>query len=439
MSDKSTYFLKFDVNNLKINVQKKNWPQFVIFFIIIWTMAERFFIELGMPNSIIYLIDILNIFLFVATIRRQRWKKFYSFVLAYIGLLFFGVFVALVNYGIWGGTILFTVIEIRNVIRFPIFFLACITFLKEVDIEKIFRVLTIFFYVNFVMIIYQYITYHPPGIWTRGDYLNGLFGTSVGGNTFVNALMICIVVYWMCKWCAGECSVWKFVLPLGLSITVAALIELKAYFVQVVILYIWYLVSQKKTWKDLAKNILIIIVAFIVGSFALQLMYQEYPWFKETMSLKGIIELVSDTTGYTGNNDLNRLTAIYTISKEFFKGNILYILFGIGLGNGAVYSIGEIYTKFCQMYESSHYSWFSSAYIFVQCGLLGLVMYMLSFIVLFLKKMNEKYGLLTRTMILISFILMIYNETLKTDAGYLVYLAMASGFIRTTNEEVSKN
>lgn len=112
-------------------------------------------------------------------------------------------------------------------------------------------------------------------------------------------------------------------------------------------------------------------------------MYQEYPWFKETMSLKGIIELVSDTTGYTGNNDLNRLTAIYTISKEFFKGNVLYILFGIGLGNGVVYSIGEIYTKFCQIYESSHYSWFSSAYIFVQCGLFGLVMYMLSFIVLF--------------------------------------------------------
>lgn len=53
--------------------------------------------------------------------------------------------------------------------------------------------------------------------------------------------------------------------------------------------------------------------------------------------------------------------------------------------------------------------------------------------------MNEKYGLLTRTMILISFILMIYNETLKTDAGYFIYFAIACGFVNDFNSHKSQN
>lgn len=271
MNNEATYFLKFDTGKFKIKIYKKNWPQFALSFIIIWTLAERFLVQIGLPNSIIYLIDLINVFLFMVTVKKKRWNKFYPIIVAYIGLLSCGVLCAIINYGIWGGSLLFTLIEIRNVVRFPVFFLASVTFLKESDIEKVFRFLTVFFYANFVMIIYQYITYHPVGIWTRGDYLNGFFGTSVGGNTFVNVLMLCVVVYWLCKWRNRECPMWKFLLPFGMSITIAALIELKVYFVEIVILYIWYLVSQKKSFKELAQNFIIIIAALIVAYYACNL------------------------------------------------------------------------------------------------------------------------------------------------------------------------
>lgn len=433
MNSKENYFIKLDNSRFKIKVCKGKWPQFILFFIIIWILAERFLMQLGISSSIIYLIDFLNVIMFAAMIRKNKWKKFGPMILAYGGLVFFGVLNALLEYKTWGGSFLFTIIEVRNVIRFPIFFLICVTFLQQSNIETIFNILTKFFYVNFVMILYQYITYHPAGIWTRGDYLNGFFGTSIGGNTYVNALMLCVVSYWFCKWCKRECVIWKFLLPLGISVVIAALIELKAYLVEAVILYIWYFFSQRKTVKELAKNIMIIIVIFVVAYFALQFMYQEYPWFRGTMSLNGIFKLTTDTSGYTGKNDLNRLTAIFTISDYMFKGRITDILVGIGLGNGAVYSLGGTFTKFCQMYESTHYSWFSSAYIFVQCGGIGLFLYIYSFIYLFIKKKNIYYKFLSQTMTLLALVLIIYNETLKTDAGYFVYFAIASGFISDEN------
>lgn len=430
VNTKASYFLKLDVAKSTLRIRKKNWPQFAIFFIIVWNLAERFLMSLGAPSAIIYLIDVINLVLLIATIgKRSKWRRFSILILLYAILIASGSVFALLNYSTWGGNAIFTLIEIRNMVRFPIFFIACVTFIDSTNIEKIFNVLTMFFYVNFVMIIYQYITFHPAGIWTRGDYLNGFFGTSVGGNTFVNATMLCVVVYWLCRWTNRECKMWQFLLPLGISVTVAALIELKSYFVEVVILYFWYLVSQKKTAKEILKNIFIIISIIAVAYIALQFMFEEYPWFRETMSLSGMFKLATDSSGYTGKNDLNRLTAVFQIATDIFKGDFSKIVYGIGLGNGAVYSVGGVYTKFCQLYESTHYSWFSTAYVFVQCGLIGLIIYIGSFIYLFFKKKNKKYTLLSQTMVLLAFVLMMYNETLKTDAGYFVYFVIACGFI----------
>ena len=430
MSSEVGYYVKALNNRSKIKVcKKRRWPQFILFFIIMWTLVERFLIQHGAPNSVIYLIDLLNMIMIIAVIPMNFWKKCGPMVLAYGGLIFCGILIALLNYGTWGGSIIFTIIEVRNVVRFPLFFLACITFLEKGNIETIFGILTKLFYINFVIILYQYVTYHPIGIWTRGDYLNGFFGTSVGGNTYVNVLMLCVVAYWLCKWRGKECAMWKFLLPFGMSVTIAALIELKAYFVEVIILYGWYFFSQRKTIKEFAKNIVIIIVILTIAYFALQFMYQEYPWFRETMSFSGMFKLATDTSGYAGSNDLNRLTAIFTISDHMFKGSIAEILAGIGLGNGAIYSIGGMYTRFCQMYGATHYSWFSSAYIFVQCGVIGLSLYVFSFVYLFIKKKNIQYKFLSQVMILLALFLMLYNETLKTDAGYLVYFAIASGFV----------
>ena len=91
------------------------------------------------------------------------------------------------------------------------------------------------------MIFYEYLTFHPVGIWTRGDYLNGFFGMSVGGNTFVNVSLLVVVSYLLSSWSKGIVSTKLFAISLVISLMISALIELKAFFLEFIILYIWYL------------------------------------------------------------------------------------------------------------------------------------------------------------------------------------------------------
>lgn len=429
MNNEATYFFKFDASRKNIKVNKKNWPPFALGFILCFVLFERSFIELGAPGSIIYVIDLVNLLLLFRLIQNKTWKRFTAFILIYLAMVVFGVLIAFASYGIWGGNPLFSAIEIRNIIRFPIFFLACVAFLNEYGIEKIFKILTIYFYINSAYILFQYFTYHPAGVWMRGDLLNGFFGTTTGGNTYVNALMVCVVSYWLCKWAEHRCSMRAFAIPLCVSVAIAGLIELKVFFIEVFILYLWYLISQRKTIKELAKNIFVVLAVIGVGYIALQYMYKEYPWFRDAMSLSGMFSLLTEG-GYSNSQDLNRLTGILTVAGSIFKGDAFEILFGIGLGNAATYELRGHMTSFASAYSANHYSWFSLVYVFVQCGILGLLLYIYSFIYLFIKKKNKEYVLLSQTMCLMAFILIVLGEALKTDAGYFVYFAIACGFVK---------
>lgn len=86
--------------------------------------------------------------------------------------------------------------------------------------------------------------------------------------------------------------------------------------------------KKEKSRKEKYLNIFLIVAAIIVSAVGLQIMYREYPWFMETMSLSGMIGQLTGS-GYTGNGDLNRFTGIFTIASEIFDGNPLKILFGL--------------------------------------------------------------------------------------------------------------
>ena len=434
MNNKSTYFVKYDFNNQKLCIKTGSWKKFFVMFILIFILFERTFIECGISTSVIYVIDFINICLLVSIVGKKVWKQYFPLLVSYFIIVFLGMGIAIFNYAQWEGNLLFSIIEIRSMVRFPIFFLACVICLDEITIKKIFRILTVFFYVNSVYILYQYVTYHPPGVWMRGDLLNGFFGTTTGGNTYVNVLMICVVSYWLCQWSQKKCSLYKFVVPLMISVAIAALIELKMYFIEVAIIYIWYIVTQKKSIKVILQNVVVIVITIMVGSFALQYMYEEYPWFRDTMSLAGLFTMAT-SGGYSNEMDLNRLTGIFTVASDIFKYNPFDVLFGIGLGNGSVLSIGNSMTSFAKMYAGIHYSWFSAVYLFVQTGAIGLISYIFTFVYFFIKKKkNASFSSMSQVLSILAILLLFYGEALKTDAGYFVYFAIACGFVYESKE-----
>lgn len=406
----------------------------IIELILVFVLFERLLIQIGLPGSIIYILDVVNLVLLIKLVNRQTWKRFPGLVLPYILLVFFTAGTAIINYTIWNGNLLSTLIELRNILRFLIFFIACVTYLNEEDCKRIYKILTIFFFVNIPIMFYQYITYHPVGVWTRGDYLNGIFGTTVGGNTFVNVILVVVVTYMLVQWSNGETTTKYFILAVLLSLIISSLIELKAFFLEFAILYVWYLTKKQKSKKEWNINIAVIVMIVIVVYLALQIMYIEYPWFKGSLTLVGMIESVVGN-GYSGAGDLNRFTGIFTIASEFFKGNFFDILFGIGAGNASSFTIGGNVTEFYDIYKNSHYNWFSATYTFVQGGVIGLTLYMFTFIYLFVKKKNKQFKINSEIMCIMALFLIFYGEALKTDAGYFVYFAIASGFIYSSKNE----
>lgn len=411
---------------------KNTTPTTIIKINLIFALIERFLVQvIGMPSAIIYVIDLLNLWLIVWLWKdREKCKQYFGLLKIYLGIILVLVITGCVYYGEWGGNVASTAIEIRNIVRFPIFFLACVIFLNNKEVKKIYKVLVIFFAINAVAILYQYFTFHPPGVWMRGDMLNGLFGTETGGNTFVNVILLVVITYMLVCWSKRKVSTLVFFGSVCISLLISALIELKAFFIEVIVIYGWYLIRKKKSRKEKYLNIFLIAAAIIVSAVGLQIMYREYPWFRETMSLSGMIGQLTGS-GYTGNGDLNRFTGIFTIASEIFDGNPLKILFGIGAGNCSQSAVLGSSTLFYNQYFETHYNWFSATYLFIEGGAVVLLLYLTTFVYLFFKKKeNKQYDLNSQIMCMLAVFLVFYGEALRTDAGYFVYFALAAEFIK---------
>ncbi len=435
MKEKSC-FSEFTIPTYMKRISEAEKPGLVIALMLIFILFERFLIQCGLPGAIIYLLDIANMYLLIQILYNKKVERFWVWIVSYAILIIAAALVALPNYSVWGGNVVYTIIEIRNIVRFLIFFMACATFLTKDSIDKIFRILVAYFYINSIYIIYQYFTFHPEGTWMRGDLLNGFFGTATGGNTFVNALMLVVIVYLLNAWSNKEVRFLSLFVPLIISVAIAGMIELKAYFVEVAVIYVWYLIRKKKSNKEKWMNVVLIVALLVVVYAAIQYMLLEYPWFRETMSIKGILQSVTDTNGYTGEQDLNRFTGIFTISKSIFHGELGEILLGIGLGNAVSYSIGGNATVFNQLYDATHYSWFSNTYVFIQNGFFGVAIYIFIFVYMFFKKKtNKEMKFITEIIAVLAVFLFFYGEALKTDAGYFVYFALASGWIMVSKKK----
>ena len=405
-------------------------PALIIKIEIIIALAERFMMEtLKMPRLIMGSIDLLNLFLVLCLLRNKEWKKYKELVISYLVILVVSLVVGIINYEKWNGNIVYSCIEFRNIIRFPVFFIACATFLNHDDVKFIYKVLVIFFLVNSLVILYQYFTYHP-NIGSRGDHLNGLFGHESGGNAFVNVIMLVVLAYLLSSWRDKNVSTVFFFVAVGISLLIAALIELKAFFFEILLIYGWYFVSCKKSKKELLLNLILIIGAVIVSAIGLSIMYKEYPGFKGYVSIEGLKDQLFGN-GYTGKGDLNRFTGIFTIASDFFAYNISEILFGIGLGNACQSSIVGSATLFYNTYGESNYKLFLATHLFIQTGALGFILYLSTYVYLFFKKKeNLEFKLNTQIMCLIAVLLVFYNDTFLTDAGYFIYFALASGFVK---------
>lgn len=289
----------------------------IIWFLLLFIFFHRFLIQIGAPSAAKYLLDVLNIALFiVAIVALKKGKKVNRTVccvlLCSAGMLALGTIMAIVNIGTWKNTFTTYIFDCRQILRFPIFLFSCVVLLKPNDVGKLFDFFIRFHLVNIAYIIYQFFTLKVDAFWMRGDNLNGFFGTETGGNTFVNIMMVATTVIVINRYSTRVYGKSEAGIFIGLNLLIAVLLEIKIFFVEIAIIAVIYALPQLKhlTRKKLAIMIGVIAVCIPIILVLVQMLYLIYPWMRGTMSLSAMIKVTTSSGGYTGSGDINRLTCI---------------------------------------------------------------------------------------------------------------------------------
>lgn len=406
--------------------------QYLVYVLLFYVLIFKFLTTvIGLPSFISYLTDVMVILLFFISTRRFIWqfKKNSFFRVYYYWIISFLIFTficlifkqQLIILYIW---------SIRNNFRFYIFLISCISLLNIKNIDTIFKLLFSFLYANVLLCSFQYFVLN-----LKGDLLGGFFGVTKGSNGYMNLLLLIITCFIIASYLLGKTKLIKCSTILIMCGYIAVLTELKMYIFELIFVITLTVLITKFTLKKLV----IIIVGGIILTVSINYIYQIYDG-NGFFSLDEIMKYSAGSKGYSSVGDLNRFTALQSISSMFLTEPIK-LWTGLGLGSCEYGKYDFLISDFYNKYSYLNYTWFSHAFIFLETGLVGLFFFLGFFVVAFwqgkkLKKecdeINVKLYCVTIQVFAIGCILLsVYNISLRMESGYLAYFILAiPGIIR---------
>lgn len=407
----------------QLHIRKRPVSEWLITFIFFLPFAQAFLSELiGIPDVIKFLADVALVFLlvkiFLISGGVEVGKPFHPFLvligifLAYVTVLYFFNYQSIFYY-IWG---------LRNYFRFYVAFVAYVLFVKWDDAKQWLKILDWLYVLNFLVLVVQF------AMGFRQDFLGGIFGVQKGCNGGLLIFTTIVVTRSILSFMRNEGGTAKCLIFSFMGLMASALAELKFFFVLFIVIAI---MSAVMTRSSVKKTLFFVLggVMLIVFSTVLSMMYDE---FSDFLSFENLINAIINPT-YATKEDIGRFTAIPVISDRFLTG-IPDKLFGIGLGNADTSSLAIFNTPFFDAHGALHYSIFSYAFLYLETGILGLILYSIFFIislVVALRLYRTKTGdelicQLTMIFSIVCFAFMAYNVALRTEmAAYLAFFVLA--------------
>lgn len=381
-----------------------------------------------LPSGAGYFLDILWLALtvFLARFWRRsggrRLGGLALWVLTFLGLtaaVYLVQFQSLWYY-LWG---------LRNNFRFYAAVFSFALFLKQRDVEEVWRLFDRLFWLNFWLSLLEF-----GVLGRRGDYLGGIFGMEQGCNGYTNIFLVIMVAKSVVFYLEGMGSSDRCLAKCAAALLIAALAELKFFFVEFAVILLLAMLFGKCT-----RRLFLLIMTGIVGAgVCVLLLYRMFPEFGGWFNPSDMLETATANTGYSSAGDLNRLTAISDISRQIFQSWGQRI-FGLGLGNCDYAGFDFLTSPFYRGREGLHYTWMSHSFLFLETGYLGLVFFFGFFVLVFFAAgRREKrctgrqraYCRVGRILAVLCMMMGIYNASLRSEAGYLAYFALALPFGR---------
>ena len=409
-----------------LKIEKRPLPCWLIFWIVAlplcWGTVFHFF---KLPSVIKYTADVAWIALLFFMVFKRKIevdRKIHPLLLLVFAFFLYCLVMYLINYQ----SVIYFLWGIRNNFRYYVFFFAIVTFLKERDANRSFRILDMLFWVNVPITLIQYFVFGY-----EQDYLGGIFGVESGANASTIIFFTIVLSRSLLKYmeknesfarCGAKCMV---------SLFIAALAELKFFFIFFIIILIMSALLTTFSWRKLFIFIACSILVVIMSTLLVTL----FDNFEGFLSLENIWEAATQEH-YSSNKTVNRLSAVPTLA-EMLVPNFTDRLLGFGLGNCDTSSFAICNTPFYQMYGYLRYTFFSVAFLFLEVGYVGILFYVsffaLSFYLIRKRTKEDRCNILhARTaliMAVLSVVLVVYNSSLRAEAGYMVYFVLALPFI----------
>lgn len=378
---------------------------------------------LPLPRMVRYTLDVVWVALFVLmVIKRPKINQMK------LPLIWAGAFIVLtgVVYLTRYQSVLYYAWGARNNFRFYFAFFAFALLLSRQDARAVLRALDVVFWVNAAVSLMQYV------LWGyKGDYLGGIFGVQHGCNGYTNIFFVIITVKHLIAYMRGEEKLWHCALVCLVMLLISALAELKFYYVEFVAMLALCTLVTGITRKKLV----FIAGAGVACVGAAALLVILYPEFRNSFSIAGMLEYAGSDRGYTTHGDLNRLNCISRIHQELmFTWNER--LFGLGLGNCDTSSFAFLNTPFYVQHEWLHYTWMSTAFMFLENGYAGLALYFGFFLLLgalaWRRCGKTAYGQMAMVLALCCLMIGVYDSSLRMEAGYMMYFMLALPFMQSS-------
>lgn len=417
----------------KIIVRQRSLMHWLVLIVSFWPFLMNLTSILPNPLGYIkYFPDGVILILLLQNLNRRRlvFKRRTIFLASVVVVLFvYTLLVYLLRfqsiaYYLWG---------FRNNFRFYIAFFAFYSYLDEKDVATWFNTLDILFWINLLVALFQFFV-----LGVRQDYLGGIFGVWGKTNGYTTAFLSIVLIRSFLKSFSKDELLFICISKSIGALTIAALAELKAFFVFFVLILIGTSMLTSFSWK----KCMVLILGSILLMAGTSLLSQIHG-FAGFFSWENLWELATKEN-YASQNDINRLSAISTLSDKLMASPLDRI-FGFGLGNCDTSSFEICNTPFYKSHGSMHYTWLTSAMVFLEMGYVGLVIYMGFFAVCGWKaykmqrdgignRINNQQAFL---MSVICLIMMFYNGSLRIESAYMIYFVLALPYIKCTSKNES--
>ncbi|MBQ4128548.1 MAG: hypothetical protein IJD68_02115 [Ruminococcus sp.] len=413
------------ISNINLHIKKRPFVQWLALFIFVMPFLIAFLMDiLRAPNLIKYTIDLAWV-LCIALLFMKRHivfdRKFMPF------FIFIGVFFlyTLIGYMFNYQSVFFYLWGFRNNFRFfSAFIIFCMLFTED-DVEFCMKFLDFMFWVNIAVSLFQFFV-----LGLEQDYLGGIFGIERGCNSYSIIFFSIVLSKSILMFMSKQETALNCFLKCGATLVISAMAELKFFFVIFVIILLLSTIFTSFSWR----KFLIILLSAILFTFASSILTELFGE-SSNVSFERIMELTF-STNYSSQEDLSRFTAIPTLSESVMHSDLERI-FGMGLGNCDTSTFAICNTPFYQTYSYLHYSWFSSAFLFLETGFVGLTMYLIFFVMCLVFSLNQRrqkdanklYCQMAVIMSIICLALTFYNGSLRFEVAYMVYFVLALPFI----------